>query len=180
LEEFRDATEKKIEAKYSKLLDKQNYAEKEINQSIQLLSKELEKLKYELSDVIDQKFEHITRNLEGQTKRLRQTYDELCEHLTSTSKELTKSFKDKSHALKAMCATFFAKIEEQVDENNTNVYNIKKSHDEFESNFVNPAKEVDAKVFAMTQKIENGELAREAQFSVLKDTIRQLVSALET
>ena len=56
--------EKKLNERFNKLLDKQNYAEKEINQSIQLLSKELEKLKYELSDVIDSKFEHITRNLE--------------------------------------------------------------------------------------------------------------------
>ena len=51
--------EKKLAERFTKLLDKQNYAEKEINQSIALLSKELEKLKYELSDVIDNKFEHI-------------------------------------------------------------------------------------------------------------------------
>ena len=54
----------RLNEKFTKLLDKQNYAEKEINQSISLLSKELEKLKYELSDVIDNKFEHITRSLE--------------------------------------------------------------------------------------------------------------------
>ena len=55
---------KKLAERFTKLLDKQNYAEKEINQSIALLSKELEKLKYELSDVIDNKFEHIQRQLE--------------------------------------------------------------------------------------------------------------------
>jgi hypothetical protein len=44
---------KRLDEKFTKLLDKQNYSEKEINQSIQLLSKELEKVKYELSDIID-------------------------------------------------------------------------------------------------------------------------------
>ena len=91
--------EKKLAERFTKLLDKQNYAEKEINQSIALLSKELEKLKYELSDVIDNKFEHIQRQLEQETKVLKQTYDELSTSLSATSKELNGSFKEKVHNL---------------------------------------------------------------------------------
>ena len=64
LESYNAAMGKRLEEKCQKITDRQSYSEKEINQSIQLLSKELEKLKYELSDVIDSKFEHITRNLE--------------------------------------------------------------------------------------------------------------------
>ena len=41
----------------------------------------MEKLKYELSDVIDSKFEHITRNLDMETKQLRATYEELSNNL---------------------------------------------------------------------------------------------------
>ena len=59
---------KRLEERFKRLLDKQNYAEKETNQSLSLLSKEIEKLKYELSDVIDSKFEHIQRNLDTETK----------------------------------------------------------------------------------------------------------------
>ena len=62
------AIDKKLEERFKRLLDKQNYAEKETNQSLSLLSKEIEKLKYELSDVIDSKFEHIQRNLDTETK----------------------------------------------------------------------------------------------------------------
>ena len=51
-----------------------------------MLSKELEKLKYELSDVIDSKFEHITRSLEAETRTLRNTYDELSSSLAVTNK----------------------------------------------------------------------------------------------
>ena len=94
-----DNMEKKLAERFTKLLDKQNYAEKEINQSIALLSKELEKLKYELSDVIDNKFEHIQRQLEQETKVLKQTYDELSTSLSATSKELNGSFKEKVHHL---------------------------------------------------------------------------------
>lgn len=142
--------EKKLAEKYTKLLDKQNYAEKEINQSIALLSKELEKLKYELSDVIDNKFEHIQRQLEQETKVLKETYDELSTSLSATSKELNGSFKDKVHHLQAMCATFFAKIEVSMNTYSSKVEKIEKDHDNFTANFVNPAKEVDAKIFAMT------------------------------
>ena len=109
--------DKKLNEKTARLLDKQNYAEKEINQSIQLLSKELEKLKYELSDVIDSKFEHITRNVDQETRALRSTYDELSTSLGKTNEELNASFKGKVHTIKSMCATFFAKVETQVGEN---------------------------------------------------------------
>lgn len=50
--------------RFTKLMDKMTFSEKQINQSISLLSKELEKLKYEISDVMDTKFEHITRSIE--------------------------------------------------------------------------------------------------------------------
>ena len=76
-----------------------------------MLSKELEKLKYELSDVIDNKFVHITRSLDQETKTLRNTYDELGSSLSSMSKELNSSFNDKVFTIKAMCSTFFAKTE---------------------------------------------------------------------
>ena len=117
LETYNAAMDKKLNEKTARLLDKQNYAEKEINQSIQLLSKELEKLKYELSDVIDSKFEHITRNVDQETRALRSTYDELSTSLEKTNEELNASFKGKVHTIKSMCATFFAKVETQVGEN---------------------------------------------------------------
>lgn len=108
-------------------------------------------MKYELSDIIDQKFDNITRNLDLQTSTLRDTYDKLCGDLTRMSNELNKSFKDKLHTLKSMCATFFAKIETQVTENIRKVDKIQVSHDKFEATFINPAKEVDAKVFSMKE-----------------------------
>ena len=136
-------------------------------------------MKYELSDVIDSKFEHITRNLEQETRNLRNTYDELSSSLSVTNKELNNSFQDKVHTIKSMCATFFAKAEVQVAENVKKVDAIMVSHDKFVANFVNPAKEIDAKVFSMSQRIENCDRMRESQFSVVKDSVRKLIYALE-
>ena len=109
--------ERNLQEKYKKLLDKQNYAEKETNQSLSLLSKEIEKLKYELSDIIDQKFEHINRNLDRETKNLRTSYDELTGSLTNTSRDIMDNYKKKMHELKTMIATFFAKTDKIISEN---------------------------------------------------------------
>ena len=70
-----------------------------------------------------------------------------------------------------MCATFFAKIEVSITTNNAKVEKMETEHDNFTANFVNPAKEVDAKIFAKTQNIQSSERMREAQFALVKDTI---------
>lgn len=80
-----------------------------------ILSKELEKLKYELGDVIDNKFEFITKNLELETKKLRETYEELSADLSNVNQSLIVNFKENSIKLKAMCASYFAKCEMKVD-----------------------------------------------------------------
>ena len=112
--------------------------------------------------MIDGRFEHITRSLEQETRTLKSTYDELSTSLSATNRELNSSFNEKAHHLKAMCGTFFAKAEVQIKDNIAKVNRIEESHDRFTTNFVNPAKEVDAKVFAMTKSLESCELMREA------------------
>lgn len=140
---------KRLEEKFKRLLDKQNYSEKETSQSLSLLSKEIEKLKYELSDVIDSKFEHIQRNLDTETKQLRTTYEDLSGELSKTHKGLLTTFKEKIVTIKSMVATFFAKTEVQVQENIATVKNIDMAFEKFSANFVNPSKEIDGKVFSM-------------------------------
>ena len=78
-----------------------------------------------------------------------------------------------------MCATFFAKAETQVADNVKKVETIMVSHDKFLANFVNPAKEVDAKVFSMSQRIQHCDRMRESEFSMVKDSMRKLLYALE-
>lgn len=101
--------------------------------------------------MIDSKFEHITRNVDQQTANLKSTFDDLTSSLSKINKELTTSFKDKVVKIKSMCSTFFAKMESQVDGATKKVEKIELSHDKFTQNFVNPAKEVEAKIFSMQQ-----------------------------
>ena len=172
--------ERNLQEKYKKLLDKQNYAEKETNQSLSLLSKEIEKLKYELSDIIDQKFEHINRNLDRETKNLRTSYDELTGSLTNTSRDIMDNYKKKMHELKTMIATFFAKTDKIISDNTKKTKEIETAFDLFQANFVNPAKEIDGKIFSINSKVDSSEQIRESQFAVLKDTVKKLIMALET
>ena len=44
--------------------------EKELSQQIALLSKELEKLKYDLGDLMDSKFDGMTRNMEQRVSEM--------------------------------------------------------------------------------------------------------------
>lgn len=73
--------------------------------------------------------------------------------MTKMSKELATSFKEKVLTIKTMCSTYFAKIDTLTSDQQEKVERITISHDKFVANFVNPAKEVDAKVFAMQNQI---------------------------
>ena len=54
-----DEVEKKLREKFHKLIDKQAHFEKDTIANFSNFSKELERMKFELSDVIDGKFETI-------------------------------------------------------------------------------------------------------------------------
>ena len=76
-----------------------------------MLSNELEKLKYDLSDTIDTRFEFISRSIETQTKALQESYEKLTNELKGTSKEITINYKEQMINIKSMVATYFAKID---------------------------------------------------------------------
>ena len=110
-------------------------------------------MKFELSDVIDSKFEQIIRNLDLETKSLKGTYDELSDSLRKTNKELLGNFKEKVTTIKSMVATYFAKIDTEVKDEKEKVEHIQKEFNNFQANFVNPSKEVDGKLFTMEMKM---------------------------
>ena len=151
---------KTMSANYTKLLDKQNYAEREANQSMNVLSKEIEKLKYELGDTMDGKFEAMTKTLDAESRRLKSTYEELSTDLTSKSRKLVADFKERMHSIKAMVATHFAKIDAKVSTNDAQVLKISNAFDDFSTKFINPSQELDGKVFAMNTRIEESDQAK--------------------
>jgi hypothetical protein len=76
------------------------------------MNKEIEKLKFEMTDLIDSKFEYILRNLDTQTKALKTNYDTLSTNLKDVGDTLLGSFRDKVTTIKTTVATIFAKIDE--------------------------------------------------------------------
>ena len=98
--------------------------EKELSQQIALLTKELEKLKFDLGDLMDSKFDGMTKNLEIRVKEMTDNYNEMSGDLKNTGKKLVTDFKTKMHEIKATVATFFAKIEVKVEKNETDTKQI--------------------------------------------------------
>jgi septation ring formation regulator EzrA len=135
------------------------------------LSKEIEKLKFELSDVIDQKFDFIQKGIDTQSKNLTTSFDEISRNLGALEKDLLGNYRENFTKIKGMVATFFAKIDDTVKSNSKTVKHVTNQFEQFQANFVNPAKEVEGKVFAMNMKIASSEQMRESQFTVLKDTV---------
>ena len=80
---------------------------------------------------------------------LKTTYDILSGNLTKTNEELNENFKEKIVAIKSMVATFFAKVDDQVTSNSAKTKSVEGYLNRFEANFINPAKELDGKLFGM-------------------------------
>ena len=88
-------------------------------------------MKFELTDIIESKFEFITRNLDNQTKALKTNYDTLPASLETTGDNLIESFNEKVKSVQLMSATFFAKIETMVDKNSKETRNVGKQFNQF-------------------------------------------------
>ena len=82
--------------------------------------------------------------------------------------------------IKAMVATYFAKIDASNTDNVKKVQDISAEFDKFQATFVNPAQEVDGKLYAFDVKIQSSEQMRESQFAILKDTIQKIIAALDS
>ena len=93
--------------------------------------------------------------MQEETRKLKETFKTLSEQLEKSGKELTVSFEEKQFTLKAMCATFFAKMEANAEDTTGQLQTLQKHFHGIESSFVNPAKVVDAKLFSLTQKLSD-------------------------
>jgi len=102
---------KKFDEKIKHATDRMNATDTDNMGRFNSLHKDLEKLKFDLTDVIDSKFEYIVKNIELQTNQLKKTYDDLSSSLKETGKDLNDNFKDKVVHIKSMVATYFAKVD---------------------------------------------------------------------
>ena len=113
----------------------------------------MEKLKFDVGDMIDNKFENIMLKMDQETKNLKETFERISVGLDKSGKDLSSSFEEKQHTLKTMCATFFAKMELSMTGTKTEICDLQASFNIIEGSFLNPAKLVEAKLFSINNRL---------------------------
>ena len=161
LDNYHDREKKELDKRLQAITDLEQSHNRTSSQAIELLGRELEKLKYDVADVVDNRFESIMLKMDQETKNLKATFEKLSNALEVASKDLNESFEGKQLTLKTMCATYFAKMDLFGEDLGRKVKELHKHFYEIEGSFVNPAKVVDAKLFAINQKIMDNEQMRE-------------------
>ena len=114
-----NSLEEKIIDKTKKLSIEIINNQKDANSGFDVMSKDMFKMKHELSEMIENKFDASMRNLELQTKALKEDYENNSRTLKEATDGLLESFNEKVVKIKETAATFFAKTEAQVTENIT-------------------------------------------------------------
>jgi len=74
-------------------------------------------MQFQIQDSVEQSFQSIKRTMAQETSKLKSTFERMVGQLDEATKTLNSNFEDKKEQLKTMCATFFAKISDQVDKN---------------------------------------------------------------
>ena len=92
---------------------------------------------------------------------MKTSFQNIMATLEVETKNLSTNIENKKDQLKNLCAVFFAKIDNQISENQAIVSNIQKEFNRIEAMYVNPEKAVDAKIFSLTQEQQANELLRE-------------------
>lgn len=105
-------------------------------------------------ELLETKFDFINKQVDASLKKINNTFEDLSTKLNYTNDSLNESFRDKITTIKSMVATFFAKIDSQVTNNEKKTTDIEKYFNQFQANFVNPSKELDGKLFAIKVRFE--------------------------
>ena len=64
--------------------------------------------------------------------------------------DLKKNYEDKTHNLRSLCATYFARVENEVTTGRQRIEQVEKENERMEALFINPEKTVEAKLFTMS------------------------------
>ena len=72
-----ERTAKNLAKKLENMCEIEENNHKKITQSSELLGRELEKLKFDVGDMIDNKFENIMLKMDQETKNLKETFERI-------------------------------------------------------------------------------------------------------
>ena len=101
-------------------------------------NREAERLKYELTESIDNKYSNMKRDLLREVAGVKKRYEESDTLVTEASKNLGTLFKNKMIKIKSKLTNFFAEIVIRIEQNNKDVFNASQMVQNFQQTFNNP------------------------------------------
>lgn len=96
----------------------QEGVEKHLSLGIEKANKEIERLKYDLIDILENKHEVLLAKFNSELQNIREKYDDATKNVKAAGNELGTMFVEKVGKIKETCSTFFARADFKIDECN--------------------------------------------------------------
>ena len=124
VEEVNNTLDDKLDDKTQRLYGFIEGTEKHLALQVETLQKNIDNIKFELVEVLDQKQENMQRQFDIELSRVKQKYEDAIKKVGEASNQLQQLFKKKVRDIKEKSALFFSKIEMKLKENNAEVLGI--------------------------------------------------------
>jgi len=95
-------------------------------------AKDLERLKFDLNEMVEQKTDLMMRQFELELNNVKRKYDDACDGVKEAGNSINGVFKKKVRSIKEKTAIFFAQLEMKLEENNQEVVAISKMFREWQ------------------------------------------------
>ena len=120
----KEILDEKIEDKYQRNVEALERESNLLNTGIEKANKDIDRLKFELVEVLDAKSENMQRQFELELQKVKQRYEHAIAAVDEAGHTIDNLFKKKVRAIKEKSAIFFAKLEMKLKENNEEVIAI--------------------------------------------------------
>lgn len=118
--------------------------EHSLGMNIEKLSREIERLKFDLTDLIEQKQEQMQKNFTIELGGIKKRYEDAVNLVTDASANLGGLFKNKMVKIKTKTLKFFADMEIRMAETNKDVIGIGNIVNDWREKILTPAQKFEA------------------------------------
>lgn len=118
IEEKNSRVHSVLEEKFGVVTNQAAASDRHFNMQVEKLNREIERLKFDLTDLIDQRQETMDRMFQTELLTIKQRYNESIGNVDTATGKLETLFQDKMIKIKTKIAKFFAKTDMNVSESN--------------------------------------------------------------
>lgn len=109
-----------------RMRDTLEFTSRNLTAQVEKGSKDLERLKYDLHELVEQKTDAMHRMFETELMGVRKRYQEACQGVLDAKDSINAAFRKKVRTIKEKSAIFFAKLEMKLEENNKETVAVSK------------------------------------------------------